>query len=110
MTTNRRASTVAPPSRPTRNRLTDPGQAHGASGMEVDAVAGDLGPSELEEVLGRGAVAREEPVHRLGWAVAWCTRVDDQHGAARPAERERGGQAGGAAADHEHVDRPVVGR
>ena len=70
---------------------------------DLDAVAPDLGARGLEQV-GRGRpVARQEPLHVRGGSVARRAGVDDDDPAPRPAEHERGAQAGGPASDDRHV-------
>ncbi len=72
---------------------------------EPTAVVGHLGAAGGEELGGRQAVGAEEALHVRRRRVAWRPRVDDDHVTASPGQDQRGGEAGGAAADDHDVVR-----
>jgi hypothetical protein len=55
------------------------------------------------EVVGRGALLREQPADRVGGTVALVPGVEQQHVLARAPEHERAAQSGSATPDDETV-------
>ena len=77
--------------------------------QHLTAVAADLRPAGSRQLRGRLTVAPEEAVHVRRRGVPWLARVDDDPGATLTAELQRGGQAGGRAADDGDIAVPLHG-
>ena len=70
---------------------------------DLAPVALYLVPSDVQEVAGRHAVARQEPVHVYGGGVARRPGVHHENLAASPGKDQRRGQPGGTAANYHYV-------
>ena len=103
VTSSRRAATVVPSSSVSSNPASRPVGRGDAAAPHLHAVRRHLGAADLQQLGGRGALPAEVVVHVTGRGVAGVARVHHQDRAAGPAQGQRSAQAGGSAADDDHV-------
>ena len=76
-------------------------RGHGAL-QDLRAI-GDLPAPGRDELTGRDAISREEPVDSLGCSIARAAGVDDDYGACRMGQRQGSAESSGTTTDHRHV-------
>ena len=79
------------------------GRRDGATGAHLPGVLLERGDAGGVEVARRDALEAQVVVHPRGGGVAGLAGVDDEHGASRAGQGDAGAEAGGTAADDEHV-------
>ena len=79
-------------------------QANDPSGPHLDAVRGDLGAADRQQLGRRNPFPPEVAVHVLGGRVAGAAIVDDHDRAPSPPQHQRRGQPRRPASDDHHID------